>query len=175
LVLARLAAGERVVVVAASVGVSERTVDRVRVAAVLARRRVLHSPYRLSFVEREGIGRGIAVGESGRGIAGGLGRSASTVCREIWAGGGRRRYRAIVFERRAQRCARRPKATRLLSCPRLVAEVEWGLEQGWSPQQISAGLNVEFAEDPAVRISHETIYLSLYVQSRGELRRQLSA
>jgi IS30 family transposase len=60
-------------------------------------------------------------------------------------------------------------------CPALVAEVERGLGLGWSPQQISARLQLEFPDDPGMRISHETIYLSLYVQSRGELRRQLTA
>ena len=137
-------------------------------------RRVLHSPHRLSFVERERISRGIAAGLSGREIARGLGRSASTVCREIGAGGGRRSYRAIGAERRAQRRARRPKATKLSLCQRLVVEVERGLLEGWSPQQISATLRREFPDDPVMRISHETIYLSLYVQSRGELRRQLT-
>jgi IS30 family transposase len=175
LVLARLGAGERAAVVAVSLGASKRTVERLRSAAVLARRRVAHSPHRLSFVEREGISRGIAAGESGRKIARALGRSPSTVCREIKAGGGRRCYRAIRSERRAQGCARRPKATKLSSCPRLVAEVERGLVRGWSPQQISARLRVEFPDDPVMRISHETIYLSLYVQSRGGLRRQLAA
>jgi IS30 family transposase len=135
---------------------------------------VLHSPHRLSFVERERISRGIVAGESGREIARVLGRAPSTVCREIRAGGGRRCYRAVGAERRAQRCARRPKVTKLSLCARLVAEVERGLEQGWSPQQISARLKREFPDDRVMRISHETIYLSLYVQSRGELRRQLS-
>jgi transposase, IS30 family len=174
-VLARLAVGERAVDVAAVFGVSGMTVYRVRDAAVLARRRVAHSPHRLSFVERERISRGIAAGETGREIARVLGRSPSTVCREIRAGGGRRWYRAVKAERRAQRCARRPKATKLSGCARLVAEIERGLELGWSPQQISARLRVEFPDDPVMRISHETIYLSLYVQSRGELRRQLTA
>ena len=138
------------------------------------RRRVAHSPHRLSFEERERISRGIAVGESARAIARALGRAPSTVCREIRAGGGRLRYRRRA-ERRAQRCARRPKVTKLWLCPALAAEVERGLELGWSPRQISARLRLEFGDDPGMRISHETIYLSLYVQSRGELRRQLTA
>jgi transposase, IS30 family len=103
-----------------------------------------------------------------------LGRSASTVCRAIRAGGGRGRYRAVGAERRAARCARRPKLTKLSACPGLVVEVERGLLWGWSPQQISARLKLEFPDDPVMRISHETIYLSLYVQGRGELRRQLT-
>jgi IS30 family transposase len=97
------------------------------------------------------------------------------VCREIRAGGGRERYRALQAERRAQRCARRPKPTKLASSARLLREVEAGLERRWSPQQISARLKVDHPDDPELWISHETIYRSLYVQSRGELRRQLTA
>jgi IS30 family transposase len=175
LVVARLRGGERAVEVAGSLGASKRTVERVWNAAVLSRRRVLHSPHRLSFVERERISRGVAAGESGRAIARALGRAPSTVCREIRAGGGRVRYRAIRAERGAQRRSGRPKATKLAGCRWLCAEVEKGLEREWSPQQISARLRVEFPDDLEMRISHETIYQSLYVQSRGELRRQLTA
>jgi IS30 family transposase len=78
-------------------------------------------------------------------------------------------------ERIAQRLARRPKATKLSVCPRLVAAVEDGLGRRWSPQQISARLRLDHPDDEGMRISHETIYRSLYVQSRGELRRQLAA
>jgi IS30 family transposase len=174
-VLARFRAHAAVREVMAEFGVTQTSAYRMRAEAALMGRRVLHSPHRLSFVERERISRGIAAGASGREIARGLGRAPSTVCREIQAGGGRSGYRAIGAERRAARCARRPKVSKLGSCARLVVEVERGLEQGWSPQQISARLRREFPDDPVMRISHETIYLSLYVQSRGELRRQLSA
>jgi IS30 family transposase len=71
--------------------------------------------------------------------------------------------------------ARRPKATKLSRSPRLLAAVEAGLARQFSPQQISARLRHDFPNDPEMRISHETIYLSLFVQSRGELRRQLTA
>jgi IS30 family transposase len=174
-VVARLRAGERVAEVVAWCGASGTTVRRIDAAATLACRRVAHSPHRLSFEERERISRGIAAGWSARVIARELGRAPSTVCREIRAGGGRKWYRAINAERRSARRARRPKATKLSACPRLVAEVERGLLERWSPQQISARLKREFPDDPVMRISHETIYLSLYVQSRGELRRQLTA
>src|ERR1700733_14437529 len=97
--------------VVAECGLPRTSAYRLRDEAALMGRRVLHSPHRLSFVERERISRGIAAGESGREIARALGRSASTVCREIRAGGGRGRYRAIRAERRAARCARRPKPT----------------------------------------------------------------
>ena len=174
-IAARFAAGARVKDVVAEVGLASTSACRIKDEVALARRRVAHSPHRLSFEERERISRGVAAGESGRAIARALGRAPSTVCREIRAGGGRRRYRAVGAERRAHRCARRPKATKLSLCPALVAEVQRGLGLGWSPQQISARLQLEFPDDPRMRISHETIYLSLYVQSRGELRRQLTA
>ena len=129
--------------VASEFGVSVRTVQRARDAAVLLERRAAHSGFRLSPGERERISRGIAAGESGRAIARVLGRSASTVCREIRAGGGRGRYRAVRAECRAARCARRPKATKLSRCARLVAEVEAGLEKFWSPRQIWARLKAD--------------------------------
>jgi IS30 family transposase len=174
-IVARFYAGVAVKEVASEFGLSSSSAYRIRDEAALTRGRVAHSPHRLSFVERERISRGVWAGESGRAIARALGRAPSTVCREIRAGGGRRRYRALGAERRAQRRARRPKPSKLSVCPALVAAVVRGLEQGWSPQQISARLKVEFPDDARMRISHETIYLSLYVQSRGELRRQLSA
>jgi transposase, IS30 family len=174
-VAGRVLAGDRVADVVVAFGSSRSVVYRVVDEAWVARRRVGHSRYRLSFGERERISRGIAAGQSGRAIARELGRAASTVCREIGGCGGRERYRAVVAERLAQRALARPKPTKLAGCPRLLAEVEAGLERRFSPQQISARLKREFPDDPEMRISHETIYLSLYVQSRGELRRQLTA
>jgi len=174
-IVARVAAGERVVEVIRATGFSSSSVYRILEEAALARRRVAHSPHRLSFAERERISRGVAAGESGRAIARALGRSPSTVCREIAGCGGRERYLALRGERRARAMARRPKQTKLSGCPRLLAEVEAGLMRRFSPQQISARLKRDFPDDPVMRISHETIYLSLFVQSRGELRRQLTA
>ena len=157
-------------------GCSARTILRIGERAVLVRRRVAHSPYRLSFEERERISRGIAAGESDSQIARALGRHRSTVGREIRAACGQRRlYRALAAERKARERAGRPKPTKLSLSPRLLAEVEAGLQRRWSPQQISARLKLEHPADGELRISHETIYRSLYVQSRGELRRQLSA
>jgi IS30 family transposase len=173
--VARIRAGDRVADVVAAFGSSQTTVRRIADELAVAGRRVGHSGHRLSFVERERISRGIAAGESGRGIARALGRSPSTVCREIRAGGGRERYRALAAERRAQRCARRPKPTKLSGSARLLGLVEQGLQRRWSPEQISARLKADYPEDRELRISHETIYRSLYVQSRGQLRRQLAA
>ena len=169
-----LCVGERPVVLAARFGCSTRTVQRIAQLAALRRRR-RRSPRRLGFEERERISRGIAAGESNSEIARVLGRHRSTVGREIRAGGGRRGYRALAAERGARRRARRAKAGKLASSPRLLAEVEAGLERRWSPQQISRRLRIDYPDDPMMRISHETIYRALFVQSRGELRRQLAA
>ena len=157
-------------------GCSTRTVLRIGEQAALAGRRVAHSPRWLSFEERERISRGIAAGESDSEIARALGRHRSTVGREIRAACAERgRYRALAAERKSRARGARPKATKLSASRRLLAAVEAGLERRWSPQQVSARLKLEHPDDGEMRISHETIYRSLYVQSRGELRRQLSA
>ena len=132
------------------------------------------SPLRLSLVEREEISRGIAAGESLRAIASGLGRSPSTVAREVARNGGRRRYRACPADRVALANMRRPKIAKLARCTRLRVVVEDKLELRWSPQQIAGWLSVEFPDDPEMRVSHETIYLSLFVQSRGALGKELT-
>jgi transposase, IS30 family len=132
------------------------------------------SPLRLSLAEREEISRGLAGGESLRAIARRLGRASSTVSREVAANGGRRRYRACRADKAAVRRMRRPKVSKLASCPRLRAVVENKLELRWSPTQISGWLVDTFPDDPEMRVSHETIYLSLFVQSRGALRKELT-
>jgi IS30 family transposase len=131
------------------------------------------SPLRLALAEREEISRGLAAGESVRRIARRLGRAPSTVCREVAANGGRDRYRACAADRRAVRKMRRPKPAKLAACPRLRELVEAKLELRWSPQQIAAWLKLAYPGDPEMRVSHETIYLSLFVQARGALRKEL--
>ena len=173
-VAALLRDGVRVDEIAAEFGCGYMTVYRIGEEWWLRRRRVPHSPFRLSFSERERISRGVAAGESVRAIAREVGRAPSTVSREIERAGGRRRYRALTAERVALARLSRPKPSKLQRCPRLLAEVEAGLLRRFSPQQISARLRLEYPDDPEMRISHETIYQSLYVQSRGELRRQLA-
>jgi IS30 family transposase len=127
----------------------------------------------LSFEEREEISRGLATGSSLREIAEHLGRSPSTVSREVQRGGGRLKYRATAADRRAWMRACRPKPGKLASCPRLRRAVERGLERRWSPRQISCWLARNHGEDPELQVSHETIYQALYVQGRGELRKEL--
>jgi IS30 family transposase len=134
----------------------------------------IRSPLRLSLREREEISRGLAAGESRRSIARRLGRSPSTIVREVARNGDVRRYRACMADRAALARARRPKVAKLAACPRLRAVVESKLESRWSPQQISGWLVEEFPHDPEMRVSHETIYLSLFVQARGALRKELT-
>jgi IS30 family transposase len=129
-------------------------------------------PGRLTLAEREEISRGLERGESFTVIAGRLDRSVSTVSREIGANGGRPGYRAWRAHRRARERARRPKTPKL-ACARLVALVEQWLLEWWSPQEIARRLRLEFPDDPSMQVSHETIYQSLFVQGRGELRREL--
>jgi len=134
----------------------------------------IRSRLRLSLREREEISRGLAAGESRGSIARRLGRSPSTIAREVTRNGEARRYRACTADRAAFARARRPKVAKLAACPRLRAVVESKLEVRWSPQQISGWLVGEFPDDPEMRVSHETIYLSLFVQARGALRKELT-
>ena len=128
----------------------------------------------LSLGEREEISRGLVAGQSLRSIAAGLGRDPSTVCREVTRNGGRRRYRATRAEDRAWGCGRRPKQAKLAACAELRGVVEDRLCLQWSPQQISRWLRVDLASRPEMQVSHETIYLSLFVQGRGALRKELT-
>jgi transposase, IS30 family len=131
------------------------------------------SELRLSLEEREEISRGLAAGLSIRAIAEGLERSPSTVCREVNTNGGRTKYRALLADRGAQKRALRPKRAKLAQCRRLRKTVERRLEAWWSPEQISAWLAETYPDDPEMQVSHETIYQSLFVQSRGALRKEL--
>jgi len=137
-------------------------------------REPIRSPLRLSTAEREEISRGLAAGESLRVIAGRLARAPSTVSREVARNGGRPMYRACRADRAAVRNMRRPKVAKLARCARLREVVEAKLELRWSPQQIASWLVLEFPDDAEMRVSHETIYLSLFVQSRGALRKELT-
>jgi len=131
------------------------------------------SELRLSLEEREEISRGLAAELSIRAIAAGLERSPSTVCREVNANGGRRRYRALNADRGAEKRALRPKRAKLSQCRRLRGAVERKLEALWSPQQISSWLAETYPNNPEMQVSHETIYQSLFVQGRGALRKEL--
>ena len=130
-------------------------------------------PGRLTLADREEISIGLRAGESFTAIAARLGKAVSTVSREVAANGGRGAYRAWRAHQRARQQARRPKTPKLAR-PGLAAQVTGWLEQWWSPVQISRRLRIEFPRDPMMRVSHETIYRALFVQGRGELRRELA-
>jgi len=136
------------------------------------RRRALTA---LRLEEREEISRGIAVGQSIRTIARGLGRAPSTVSREIRRNGGSQRYRANQADRSAWQRALRPKPCRLALRGGLRWRVAQKLALQWSPEQISGWLKREFPTDQDMQISHEAIYRSLFVQTRGVLKKELTA
>lgn len=123
--------------------------------------------------EREVISRELAKDSSYRVIGRLLGRDHSVVSREVGRNGGRQAYRAVRAQRRADQCRARPKSRVLESSRRLHDEVSGGLGKKWSPRQISRRLRVDFPADDTMRVSHETIYQTLYLQARGELRTQL--
>lgn len=136
--------------------------------------RWVSSPARLSIADRTEIRVGLERGDSFTQIAKTLGRAVSTISREVGANGGRDGYRPVPAQQRADRLACRPKPTKLAANPALCARVQAMLEEWWSPEQIARCLADEFGHDGSMRISHETIYKSLFVQGRGELRRELA-
>jgi IS30 family transposase len=131
------------------------------------------SPARLSLDEREEIRAGLERGDSYTVIARTIRRAVSTVSREVATNGGRADYRAWRAHRRAAESARRPKKPKLAHRP-LAEQVTAWLEEWWSPEEISCRLQMEYPDDPMMWVSYETIYQSLFVQGRGELRRELS-
>jgi len=140
--------------------------------APAARRRSLIT---LTLTEREDISRGIASGCSMREIAKGLRRAVSTVSREVARHGGRPLYRASAADQQAWESALRPKLCLLAMHSKLQEIVASKLVLDWSPQQISGWLKTEYPEDGSMRVSHETIYRSLFLQARGVLKKDLIA
>ena len=128
----------------------------------------------LSLTEREEISRGIAAGEPLCAIADRLGRAPSTISRELARNGGRVGYRAHRADRVAWQRARRPQACKLAANETLRAEVEDKLAIRWSPQQISGWLKHTYPDTEAMHLSHETIYLTLFIQARGGMKRELT-
>src|SRR5437868_7529440 len=127
----------------------------------------------LSLAEREVISRGVTAHQSARSIARWLGRSPSTVSREMSRNGGCDRYRATVADENAWARSRRPKCCKLATNPRLRRAVAGKLRLDWSPEQIAGWLKRTHPEDECNQVSHETIYRSLFVQTRGVLKKEL--
>ena len=136
----------------------------------VARRR---SRLALTFAEREDISRGMACGSSIRAIASCLHRAASTVSREVARHGGRPGYRAYAADQQAWNAALRPKRCLLAVNSELRNVVASKLILDWSPEQISGWLKTQYPRDESMRVSHETIYRSLFIQARGVLKKEL--
>ena len=127
----------------------------------------------LTLSEREEISRGIVARRSIRFMASLLGRSPSTVSREVCRNGGYDRYRAAVADEQAWIRTRRPKRCKLANSPWLRQAVSRKLGLNWSPEQIAGWLKRTHPEDGSYQVSHETIYRSLFVQARGVLKKEL--
>jgi len=127
----------------------------------------------LTLPEREDISRGIASGSSLREIAKLLDRAASTVSREVARHGGRPEYRANEADGEAWKSALRPKPCLLAIHEKLQKIVASKLLLDWSPEQISGWLKTQYPHDESLRVSHETLYRSLFIQARGVLKKEL--
>lgn len=133
----------------------------------------IRSQLALTLSEREEISRGLAADLSFRAIARGLARAPSTISREVGRNGGRKAYRAAGSDQRAWDCAIRPKACKLSFNEPLCRLIARKLGLKWSPQQIAGWLRRRHPDEESHRVSHETIYRSLYVQTRGVLKKEL--
>jgi len=171
----RLRAGHAAKPTARELGLSTGTVRAYLVRCGGIRPEPRHrAPGRLTMAEREEISRGLAAGASIRAIAAAVGRAPSTVSREVKANGGVRRYRAARADQAAWARATRAKRCKLAGNSVLRDIVEEKLQQRWSPQQIAGWLKLTYPNTPEMQVSHESIYRTLYVQSRGALRKELS-
>lgn len=128
----------------------------------------------LSLLEREEISRGISANLSLRAIARNLNRAASTITREINRNGGLSKYRAVAADRRAwMKKAKRPKSCKLNNDANLRTIVSDKLASKWSPEQVAGWLKQTYPESSTMNISHETLYKTLFIQSRGALKKEL--
>jgi transposase, IS30 family len=174
-VLGRCLAGEDYRAIATAYGFCVGSIRR-----ILARTGGFHlrlrarSQRNLSLAEREEISKGLAAGKSFRAIARELGRAPSTISREVNAKGKRTQYRAWWADEVYVRQSVRPKLGKLARHPELERDVACLLQYRWSPQQIAAILKQAHPSQPEMQVSAETIYRSLFIQSRGELRRELA-
>ena len=170
----RFKAGDRLLDIAAELGRAPG-----HVYGVLLRTGGFEPPTRtrskrvLTEREREEILLGVSRGDSSRAIARRIGRSASTVCREVARNGGRLQYRATIADARAWDASLRPKQCKLSKTAELAAHVSEKLARDWSPQQISGWLRRTYPGSAEMNVSHETIYKTLFIQARGALKKEL--
>lgn len=166
--------GQSILGISRMLGRGEDTVAKIVYSAGgIAPRPHRPRPDALTLAEREEISRAVASGHSLRYIANALGRSPSTISRELSRNGGRRRYRAVGADKAARKRARRPKTCKLALYPALRDIVADKLSDDWSPQQIAGRLAREYPADRRYRVSHETVYRSIFIQARGVLRQEL--
>lgn len=133
----------------------------------------IRSPIALTLKDREEISRGLAANQSLRSIARALHRSPSTISREVNRNGGINRYRALDADWATWKRAKRPKTYLLAQYPKLHRLVTAKLRDNWSPEQIAGWLKLAYPDDVNLRVSHETIYKSLFIQTRGLFRKEL--
>ena len=173
----RWKAGETVAQIARSMGTRDlRLLRFMRPYGGIAPPKRCRSRLALTLAEREEISRGLCARRSIRQIGRVMGRSASTISREIARNGGQWwQYRAYKADQRAWDRALRPKPCHLASHPQLAELVAQKLQLQWSPQQIAGWLAREYGDAKSMRVSHETIYKSLFIQARGVLKKQLMA
>ena len=170
----RVVAGDRAEDIALALGVGERSVFRiVAQAGGMPPRWDSRSSSRLALRDREEISLGLERGDTFVSIAGRVGRDPSTISREVARNGGRDGYKAWRADQHTHLRAGRPKPEKLALNKALALAVEYLLEQHCSPEQIAGRLPLEFPDDQDMRVSHETIYQSLFVHGRGALRKEL--
>lgn len=155
-------------------GISRSTLGRIMNDAAVMPIEPVRAADRLNAEDRETISLGVQAGRSDAAIAREVGCHRSTIGREVSRHGGRESYRAVEAERATCERAKRPKPTKLESDDVLAGVVAAWLKMNWSPEQISARLIEEFPDDETMRVSHETIYQSIYVHSRGALKTELA-
>lgn len=172
-----LAEGATVAEAAAVAGISERTLARRLVTenvSVTNLKRCQEPKRVLSMAEREEIMLGLQREESVASIAARLGRHPSCIYREISRAGGRERYRVLAAQNAAEARAKRPRVHWTEARPEVWVEVQRLLRLRWSPKQISVQLCSDHPGDPRWSVSHESIYQAVYVQAKGELRKELT-
>jgi len=133
----------------------------------------VRSSLALSLLERDEISRGVVAERSMRSIAASLGRAPSTVSREIRRNGGCQGYRASQADQAAWHQARRPKSCKLACNPALARIVAQKLKMFWSPEQIAGWLKCTYPQDENYQVSPETIYRTLFIQTRGAVKKEL--
>jgi IS30 family transposase len=171
----RYAAGETQAMLARRFGQATATTNqRVLLAGGCRPTIPKRGPQHLTLEDREEISRGLAAGESMRAIARRLRRAPSTISREVAANGGPAHYRAAAAEQAAATRRHRPKVCKLAASPQLRQLVQHKLEHKWSPEQIAGWLKHTHPDDLELQVSHETSYRTLFIQSRGALKRELT-